>query len=345
MPASLLTRLEKAVKAITLLRVTQPERAEKLRKAVAVVMLYYMQPDKRKKQRYLSRDVRFQGIWRGWREAGLEHLSDEALTRFCGFPKASVYELAELVAKDPSMAALCPGSKWWRRTDPRSRPVCDVLDATVLVLRELTTVGHQHQLCSDMGIPTGSITKYLATAKAALLRVVKAHPAARVGFFEDQQMGYAAHRALEEQHYKCPVMGVWYAFSIDGTITQIFAPEDPEMALIYFAGSKHVNGVNTVILVSPLGLIHAFRLCLPGNVPDGRASQPIFEWLFDPDVNPNNFGVLVDYGFTQFCHSRKDMPPVARPFQPKKDKLPANRAAWPARRWAWRWTVRAPWPP
>ena len=96
--------------------------------------------------------------------------------------------------------------------------MCDVLDAAVLALRELTTVGHQHQLCSEMGIPTGSITKYLATAKATLLRVMRAHPAARVGFFEDQQMGYAAHRALEEQHYKCPVMGVWYALSIDGTI-------------------------------------------------------------------------------------------------------------------------------
>ena len=178
-----------------------------------------------------------------------------------------------------------------------------------------------------MGIPTGSITKYLATAKATLLRVMRAHPAARVGFFEDQQVGYAAHRALEEQHYKCPVTGVWYAFSIDGTVTQIFAPEDPELALIYFAGSKHVHGVNSVILVSPLGLIHAFRLCLPGNTPDGRAAQPIFEWLFDPVVNPNNFGVLVDYGFTQFCHPFTHVPPVARPFQPKKDKQPTDKNA------------------
>jgi hypothetical protein len=152
---------------ITLLRVTHPKRAEKLRQAVAAVLAYYMQPDTRVKLRYLSRDVRVQGIWRGWREAGLEHLSDEALTRFCGFPKASVYELAQLMAKDSKMAALCPGRRWWKRTDPCTRPVCDVLDAAVLALRELTTVGHRHQLCSDMGIPTGGITKYLATAKAA----------------------------------------------------------------------------------------------------------------------------------------------------------------------------------
>jgi len=89
MPASLLTTVEKAVKTITLLRVTQPKRAETLRQAVAAVLADYMQPDTRVKLRYLSRDVRFQGIWRGWREAGLEHLSDEALTRFCGFPKES----------------------------------------------------------------------------------------------------------------------------------------------------------------------------------------------------------------------------------------------------------------
>ena len=105
------------------------------------MVLYYMLPDTHVKQRYLSRDVRFQGIWRGWREAGLEHLSDEALTRFCGFPKASVYELAKLMAKDPKMAALCPGSRWWIRTDPSKRPVCDVLDAADEYLEQVQEPG------------------------------------------------------------------------------------------------------------------------------------------------------------------------------------------------------------
>ena len=40
---------------------------------------------------YLSVNVRFKGIWYGWRDAGLQHLPDAVVVRFCGFPKAIVF--------------------------------------------------------------------------------------------------------------------------------------------------------------------------------------------------------------------------------------------------------------
>ena len=49
---------------------------------------------KRTRHRYLARDVRDRGIWRNWRSAGLQHLSDSAMIRFCGFPLSVCYELA-----------------------------------------------------------------------------------------------------------------------------------------------------------------------------------------------------------------------------------------------------------
>jgi hypothetical protein len=137
--------------------------------------------------------------------------------------------------------------------------------------------------------------------------------------FEDMQMGYAAMRMLEERHGKCPAEGGVYAFAIDGTVTHVFTPEDEAEKTLYWSISKHVSGVNNILLVSPFGTVHAFRVAMPGNTPDANAAQAIFEWLMDPAVNPHNFGVLADYGFRQFCSCKAGHPFIVRPFMPTKD--------------------------
>ena len=83
-------------------------------------------------------------------------------------------------------------------------------------------------------------------------------------------------------------------------------------------GSGATRGVNFVLFVSPLGTIHAYRVCLPGNVPDTTAAEPIFSWLLDRDVNPHLFGALTDYGFSKYCHAVPGLAPIARPFCPTK---------------------------
>jgi hypothetical protein len=149
-------------------RLTSPERAEKIKKFVILTLAYYSMPARKRPATYLSRDVRFKGWWRNWREVGLQHLEDAAMIRWCGFSKEVVFELADEVGKDPAVASLLPGSRFWKRADPKLRPTCDVLDLVVLALREIATLGYQHQLCTDMGIHMGLITKYLHRGKAAL---------------------------------------------------------------------------------------------------------------------------------------------------------------------------------
>jgi hypothetical protein len=326
-PARILASLERAARAHNRLKTTNPEAASKLKRIIAgVVMAYHSAKERARIACYISASVRFKGIWRDWRRAGLEHLDDRAMVRWCGFPKRILFMMAENMRKDPDLAALDPSSKYFKRLDPRDRPICDVLDILVLSLREIATVGYQHQLCSDMGIPMGSITKYLVRGKKALMKMLKAHPASRVGFFEHMAMGLAAMRALEMQHGECPQRGVIYAFALDGTITPVFTPEDEELKVLYYSLSKKISAVNSVFLVSPLGTIHAFRVAATGNTPDQRLAQPIFEWLFDPDVNPFKYGVITDYGMASQCSSDPRYPPVSRPFAPTKDTPIADPA-------------------
>ncbi len=110
---------------------------------------------------YLAHDVRNRGIWKDWWRAGLKHLSDSALIRFCGFPKNVVFDVATcLGAVYPRLLPLTPEkpNPIWLRHD---KPVCDLLDIIVLKLREIATVGFQHLLSTDMGQLGGTLCKYL----------------------------------------------------------------------------------------------------------------------------------------------------------------------------------------
>lgn len=249
-PLRVLARLEKGVRTYNAMYQVMPEQAERLRKAIILtVASYAAKPARQRAATYLSRDVRFKGWWRNWLEAGLQHLEDGAMIRWCGFPKNVVFELAEEVAKDPAVASLLPGSRFWKRADPALRPTCDVLDLVVLTLREIATIGYQHQLCTDMGIHMGNITKYLHRGKKALRAALGRLHAARVGFFEDQELGFAAHHALEAQHGECPRKGIFIAFALDGTVTAVHTPLDEELKLLYWSVSKHISGVNTIFLI------------------------------------------------------------------------------------------------
>jgi len=325
-PSKTLALLEKVARVCLKVRRTKPEVARKLAKAVHLALVMYETSAERvRPAHYVSATVRFRGMWRNWCDAGLQHLPDAALVRFCGFPMKVLLSMERAMRDDPSLAALRRESRYWKVVDPRNRPACDVLDLIVLVLRQLATVGYQHQLVTDMGVPMSSISRYLAKGKKAMLKMLKGHASARVGMFEDAALGYAAHKALEEQHGECPMVGITFAFAIDGTVSAMHAPDNEEDKALYFSVSKRIHGVNTVLLVSPLGTVHAYRVCLPGNVPDTTAAEPIFSWLFDPAVNPELFGALVDYGFAKYCHAMANLAPVARPFCPTKDPAILNR--------------------
>ena len=165
-PARTMAKLEKYTRVYGRIKSTKPAKARAIKRLVlAVTLLYLCAEQPPRPAYYVSASVRNFGIWRDWRRAGLQLLEDRALIRFCGFPKAAVEFLAGKMAEDPEMATLLPGSKWWKHPDPACRPICDVLDVTVLVLRQIATIGYQHQLCSDMGVPQGSITKYLLRGK------------------------------------------------------------------------------------------------------------------------------------------------------------------------------------
>lgn len=312
--------MEKACRTAAKVRRSKPELARKLARAVQLAVLLYMcEGERERPAHYISATVRFRGIWRQWRDAGLQHLPDAALIRFCGFPLNVLLLMEHALSMDPAMAALRRGSKYWKREDPRDRPTCDVLDVLVLVLRQLATIGYQHQLVTDMGVPMSSMSRYLRKGKAALRRVLKGHISSRVGMIEDHAVGVAAHAALEEQHGPCPMTGITFAFAIDGTVSALHEPGDDEDKVRFWSVSKKIHGVNSVLLVSPLGTIHAYRVCLPGNVPDTTAAEPIFSWLLDRDVNPHLFGALTDYGFSKYCHAVPGLAPIARPFCPTKD--------------------------
>ena len=320
MPARLLAKLEHMLKKAEEIKDTNPVGCRKLVAFVVMtVRAHHRAPQPPRPATYVSANVRFRGIWRDWRDAGLQHLPDAALIRFCGFPKHIVSLMATELSKDPELASLVPSSKYWKRVDARARPSCDVLDVVVLVLRELATIGYQHQLSTDLGLHQGVLGKYLQRGKKGLLKLLRAHVAGEVGLIKDLATGQAAHQSLETQHGMCPRMGIIFVYAIDGTITPIFAPTDEDLRVLYYSGAKKVHGFNTLLLVSPLGTIHAYRVCLPGNVPDASASDPIFQMLFDPEHNPHKFGTLADYGFMVFCHSNPDLPPVVRPFMPTKD--------------------------
>ena len=64
--------------------------------------------------------------------------------------------------------------------------------------------------------------------------------AARIGFFEDQQLGFAAHHALEAQHGECPRKGFIIAFALDGTVTAVHTPVDEELKLLYWLSLIHI---------------------------------------------------------------------------------------------------------
>ena len=345
LPGRVLALLEKHTRLYKKECLTNPARAKKRKEIVLLIVAHYEERHKVRARpaMYLSRSVRFKGWWRNWRDAGLEHLDDSALIRWCGFPKEVVFELAEELAKDPALHALSPDSRWSKTANLALSPSVDVLDVLVLVLREMATIGYQHQLCTDMGLIPTSVSKYLRVGKQALKRTLQRLPATRFGFFDDPiAMARAAHHALEEQHGQCPRTGILIGFALDGTVSPVHMPADEELKQTYYSTSKHIPGVNTVLLVSPFGTVHAYRACLPGNCPDDTGSLPIFEWLYDPLVNPLRAGVLVDYGLAVYCSSSANALPICRPFMPTKDTPIANPflAAEAARMSRWVCTCR-----
>ena len=318
-PARLLATLERAASVAFALRKKKRALSRRLSKVVHAVLESYRTARRERAGHYISASVRFRGMWRNWRDAGLQHLDDKALIQFCGFPQKVLLAMEAEMLKDPDLRALDRASKYWKRSDPSAVPICDVLDVLVLALRHLATIGYQHQLCTDMGIPMSKVSVYLARGKRALFKLLEAHKSARAGFFESPLLGRAAMAALEEQHGKCPMEGVSFPFAIDGTVTPVGEPSNDQDKLHFWSVSKKIYGINNVLLVSALGIVHAYRVCLPGCVPDTTAAEPIFTWLFDPQVNQELFGVLADYGFAKYCHSLPGIPPVVRPFQPTKE--------------------------
>ena len=287
---------------------------------VVVVLCYKVASLRERPAIYLSRDVRNQGIWRGWRNAGLEHLSERAMIRFCGFPLAIVFQMADGISKDPEMASLNRESRYWKRLDPSARPLCDALDVVVLVLREMATMGYQHQLCTDLGIPSGSLGKYLVRGKKALL-FIKGHRGSRMELLSKEH-GDAAHYALEAQFGPCPRTGIKVPYAIDGTVLAMHKPQDEELALRFYSGAKRMSAVNILILMAITGEIIAFRGPLQGNISDARGAEAIMQMILDIFANPHLFGVLVDYGFAEYCHNEPDLAPIVRPYAPTKDTLP-----------------------
>lgn len=171
------------------------------------------------------------------------------MIRFYGFSLAHVVQMAEGISKDPEMASLNRDSRYWRRLDPSARPLCDALDVIVLVLREMATMGYQHQHSTDMGIPSGSLGKYLFRGKAALCKFIKGHLASRMGFISKAH-GDAAHHdyALEAQFGQCPRVGIKVPYAMDGTVLAMHKPKDEDLALRYYSGAKRMSGVNIIIL-------------------------------------------------------------------------------------------------
>lgn len=155
-PSRVLAQLERVLRRVGALEEHDAPTARRAKTFIVLTILAYkMRSMQKRAGKYLSRNVRFRGIWNNWRDAGLDHLDDRAMIRFCGFPKEIVFTIAQGVGEDPAMASLRPGSRYWKRLDPRARPTCDVLDVVVLVLREIATTGYQHTLASDMASTRG----------------------------------------------------------------------------------------------------------------------------------------------------------------------------------------------
>lgn len=329
-PAAVTGKLRTLAKAAAASRC--PFKQRKVAAFVTFVVLLYKRIPYALPPGYLTAVVRYRGFWRDVRDAGLQHFPELAWIRFCGFGPSAVNQAVRALSLDPELASLVPGSRYWRRLDPRARPTCDVLDVVVLVFRELATIGYQHQLEIDMGIIRSLLGKYLRRGKAALLRWLKDLPAARVGLFKGPLMGKVAHESLEAQHGVCPrrfgsaKQPLYVGYALDGTVTPILIPSDPHLAIKFWSLSKRHHGFSCIFLVSPFGTVHAARLGLPGYQNDSRGAELIFAQIFNPVINPSRDGVLVDFGLADYCNVGPDVPPVLRPFQPAKDRMIVDRA-------------------
>jgi hypothetical protein len=321
--ARLLARLAHLVRRIGPLHLKSPAQARRLRLALLVLVRVSLYRDQSNRATYLSRHVRNRGIWRNWCDAGLQHLDDRAMIRFCLFPKSVVYEIANGIVSFPEMASLRRDSRYFRRSNELLRPSCDVLDVVVLVLREIATIGYQHQLEADMGLHRGVIGKYLVRGKAAMRKFLFAHPASRMGLLS-KELGEAAFSSLENQHGPCPRAGLVLPYFQDGFFLPSKKPSDPILEARYYSANKKCSGTNNVLLHTNLGSISGYRIGLPGTINDSRAAEPLMEMLFDPAENPHNHGCIVDYGYCTYCHVDPALPPIVRPYQPTKDPFIEN---------------------
>ncbi len=317
-------RLAKKLKSVGHVR-----EARRVLLATLLLRRLWWKRDKRRAM-YLAEEVRDRGIWRDWRRAGLKHLSDAAMIRFCGFPKAVCLDLARrLEAVFPKLRFHTPAQPnpiWFRQ----NKPICDLLDIVVLKLREVATVGYQHQLMTDMGIPRTSLWKYLKMGTKGLSDVLvnqshpAAHPSAKVGLFETEAEARAAFHALESSYGKCPMMGLLLSYFFDGTAARCSPPND-ETRDQWWVGSKGFYGTNSTLLTSSFGLVHWYHAGLPGAVNDLRAGKDIFDMLQDLDYNPWRAGCIVDYGLHAVCTHAPGRTVITRPFCPGKDvPFPGN---------------------
>lgn len=248
------------------------------------------------------------------------------MIRFCGLPMRLCYDLARALI--PIFPRLRPHSAEspnpiWLGANP---PVCDLLDIVVLKLREIATVGYQHQLESDMGVPRGSLWKYLKMGKYGLSCVFRSLDASRIGLHEHVEEARACMSALERQFGPCPLAGNVFAYFLDGTVQRIRRPPLGPERDSWWSGNKKCYACNTVLLVSPFGLIHWYNAGLPGCINDMRASIEIFDALQDPEYNPFKAGTIVDYGLAAVCAHSSQHAVVTRPFCPGKDKPPQGRS-------------------
>jgi hypothetical protein len=131
-----LATLEKAAGVAFKLRRKKREVSRKLCRVIFAILQQYKNARRERAAQYISKSVRFYGIWRNWRDAGLQHIGDKALIQFCGFPLNVLLTMEQELLKDPALASLDRRSKYWKRKDPRACPACDVLDILVLALRE-----------------------------------------------------------------------------------------------------------------------------------------------------------------------------------------------------------------
>lgn len=272
-----------------------------LRVLIQIVAFSYIETLRTPPHYYKQSDFPSESLWDYMREDGRE----SAFIRFLGFSKWVFELIAERMR--PFLRRFDPAARKEDKTRG-PKPLYDYIDITAMILRryQISTDVTKRLECDFFRVDS-TLGPYVAAGKEALPLALDDWHYAAVRYLTKQEAD-DTWEAIKVHHGPPPFdessLPGPLSMTFDGTTSPVKKDSNNEKQMLCMGAKGHA--LNNGLLWAGNGTICDYALGLYGTTHDSRASQYLFERLWDTSINPHKQGVIVDIGLKGYCNSGAD---------------------------------------